>query len=69
MKTKQAELKRPVVFDELEYDVLVELVKTRRDELSVYSADDEDFGPEISILASILEKLQTIKQPVDYEFI
>lgn len=60
MKTIQAELKSPLVFDELEYDVLVELIETRQDELSVYDKDDEDFGMEIDILASILKKLQTV---------
>ena len=60
MKTVQAELKNPVVFDELEYDILVDLIETRQDELSGYDKDDEDFGMEIDILASILKKLQTV---------
>jgi len=69
MKTVEAQLKSPVVFDEYECDFLVELIQTRQDELSEYDEDDEDFGLEINLLASCLEKLKATKQPVDYEFI
>ena len=69
MKTHQAKLKSPVVFDEYECDFLVELIEARQDELSDYDEDDEDFGLEISFLASCLEKLKATKTAVDYEFI
>ena len=69
MKTVEAQLKSPVVFDEYESDFLVELIQTRQDELSDYDEDDEDFGLEISLLASCLEKLRATRQLVDYEFI
>jgi hypothetical protein len=61
LKTRQAQLKKPVVFDELEYDVLKELIEARQDELSIYDEDDEDFGPEINFLSSIITKLEAIK--------
>ena len=65
MKIAPVELKRSVVFDEYECDFLVELIEARQDELSEYDEDDVDFGLEISLLASCLEKLQASKQPVD----